>query len=110
MSKVVGQKSNKELYKGLISLHIPETIKTYVEPFGGSFCLNKFFVNRPELLVYNDIKEYDFEIIADRIHHLDYREIIQMYDSMDTFFYFDPMYTTERKDIMVSWIKMRNII
>ena len=92
MKKVIGQKDNKDLYAGLIGLHIPKDIKIYVEPFGGSFVLNKFFDKKPELMVYNDIIEYPFEVKADRIHHLDYKEVIQMYDSPETFFFLDPPY------------------
>lgn len=89
--KFFGEKTkkffNEELYK-----FIPDNIEIYVEPFGGTFSIAKLFDNRPKLLVYNDINTYDFDIKADVIYHLDYKEIFNMYDCENTFFYLDPPY------------------
>lgn len=87
--KFIGSKSKRFFKEDLIKF-LPNKIKTYVEPFGGSFSVAKFI--NPELSIYNDINTYDLSINADIIHHLDYKEIIQKYDSIDTVFYLDPPY------------------
>jgi len=84
----------KQLYDEFISKFIPENINRYVEPFAGSFAVGTYILydKPPKLLIYNDINKYNIDILADAIHHLDYKEIFKMYDSEDTVFYLDPPY------------------
>lgn len=93
--RFIGEK-RKGLYKEFISLYLPNNIKTYVEPFGGSFAVATYLfedrINESIKYIYNDINDYGLDIKADKIHHLDYREIFKMYDSPDTLFYLDPPY------------------
>jgi len=94
--KFLGQK-RKKLYTEFISEHIPDNILVYVEPFAGSFSVALYLLeereeNAPGKFIYNDINKYDTIIYADKIHHLDYSEIFEMYDSENTFFYMDPPY------------------
>lgn len=94
MIQIIGFKGRKSYLK-FIEKFIPDlTNKTYVEPFGGLFKVIHYLNKNPKELIYNDICDYtnDEEIIADEIHHLDFKEIIKMYDSENTFFYFDPPY------------------
>jgi len=94
--KFLGQKRRK-LYSEFISEHIPDNILVYVEPFAGSFSVAIYLLEEreedsPEKFIYNDINRYDTIIYADKIHHLDYNEIFEMYDNENTFFYIDPPY------------------
>jgi len=83
----------KRLYNELIAQFIPINIKTYVEPFGGSFIVKSYLSSKPQKSVYNDIKTYsNLEIDADIILHKDYKEIFKDFDSIDTVFYLDPPY------------------
>lgn len=81
----------KRFYDAELINFIPKDIKIYVEPFGGSFSVAGF-IDKPYLSVYNDINIYDLKIVADKIHHLDYKEIFKLYDSEDTVFFLDPPY------------------
>lgn len=86
-----------KLYNEFISKFIPKNIETYVEPFAGSFAVACYIVeerlnNSPKKFIYNDINDYDFTVYADKVHHLDYKEIFKMYDNTDTVFYCDPPY------------------
>jgi site-specific DNA-adenine methylase len=69
---------------------------TYVEPFGGTFTVGNILHTKYRALtyVYNDTQVYDFEsqIKANVIHHMDYKQLIAQYDSPDTFFNLDPPY------------------
>jgi len=93
--RFIGSKEDKDLYLNLIKEHLPSNIEDldYVEPFGGSFGLAKTLDVKPKRLIYNDLILYDVDIcIADEIHHLDYNEILNMYDNENTIFYLDPPY------------------
>lgn len=94
--KFFGEKQ-KKLYTEFISQYIPNNIAVYVEPFAGTFSVACYLLEEreedsPQKFIYNDINRYDLTIFADKIHHLDYKEILKMYDSENTFFYFDPPY------------------
>ena len=88
--RFIGSKEDPDLYENLIKQHLPEDLSemTYVEPFGGSFGLAKIIENSPKTLIYNDLHIHDVDIdFADEIYHIDYKEIIDKYDSEDTVFY-----------------------
>ena len=95
MKRLPGEKT-KRIYNELIAQYLPEDIENwiYVEPFGGTFAINTFLTKRPKQSIYNDINRYDFidDIDADIIHHINYHDIINYYDSKDTIFYLDPPY------------------
>jgi DNA adenine methylase len=93
---ILGQK-RKRFYDEFISKFMPQNIKIHVEPFGGSFIVSTYLNQRPDTLIYNDINVYDINIIADKIHKLDYTDIFRMYDSIDTVFYLDPPYYLKEK-------------
>jgi len=86
---------SKKLFDDLIFPNMPNDIGKYVyiEPFGGSFAVYNHLPIKPKVSVYNDIKQYtQFEIKADIIHHMDFKEIFEMYNNENTFFYLDPPY------------------
>jgi len=96
---MIGSKNNRKLYKNLIEQSIPPVIDLYIEPFGGEFGLYKL-IEKPNLAIYNDInfKLYN-KIYNTYIHdkHVlcfneDYKYVIDMFDSVDAFFYVDPPY------------------
>ena len=62
---------------------IPWGLCVYVEPFGGTFEVSKHV--DAKVKVYNDINVYDIPLVADFIHHVDYKEIFKVYDGSDTF-------------------------
>lgn len=93
--RLIGQKREKH-YSEFIIEFFPKNFKTYVEAFGGTFAVASYLDNDRNdndiTYVYNDINQYDCIIIADEIHHLDYKEIFKKYDAIDTVFYLDPPY------------------
>src|SRR6056297_946029 len=91
----IGSKEDKDLYQNLIKQHLPKNLYDYiyVEPFGGSFGLAKILEQRPKKVIYNDIHIYDVDLdVADEMYHVDYRHILERYDSPNTIFYLDPPY------------------
>ncbi len=96
---MIGSKKNNKLYKNLIEQSIPSQIDLYVEPFGGGFGLYKM-IPKPKLAIYNDIniesyknvnKEYKNDNSI-KCFNVDYKNIIKIFDSVNTFFYCDPPY------------------
>ncbi len=90
-------KKTKYIFEGLIERNLPSNLEdfTYVEPFGGTFGIGNIIKGKVKKTVYNDIEDYSWisgVVKADVIHHLDFLEIIEMYDSPTTLFYFDPPY------------------
>ena len=98
--KFFGQKQYY-LYTEFISKYIPDNIEIYVEPFAGSFSVACYLLEErfdekydksPKEFIYNDINDYKLTVYANKVHHLDYKEIFKLYDSYETFFYLDPPY------------------
>ena len=93
MNRLIGSKT-RLLFEKFISKNLPDNMEDfiYVEPFGGTFSVGNKLKSKPKLKIYNDIKDYGFYIVADVIHHIDFEEVINKYDSENTFFYLDPPY------------------
>ena len=92
MDILLGTKT-KRIFSEFISKHMDFTnVDTYVEPFGGMF-MGRFIDNDDIRKIYNDIESYNYPLPSNTSqHHLDYTEIIQMYDNDNALFYFDPPY------------------
>ena len=89
-----GQKT-KRFFDEELSKFFPNNIDIYVAPFAGTFSVACYLFESdksPKKFIYNDIKDYNMTIYADKVHNLDYKEIFKMYDSENTFFYLDPPY------------------
>jgi DNA adenine methylase len=90
---MLGKKDNLDLFHHLIKRNIPDNITIYIEPFGGSFGLCKLIEKKiKSKKVYNDLYDYDYQIDADEIYHLDYKIIIDKFNNENSFFYIDPPY------------------
>lgn len=93
---IIGSKKNRRLYENLFKDNLPSDIndRIYIEPFGGSFGLYKLISRNytPKMVVYNDLKNYGFDIDADKVLFEDYRKILREYNTEDAFFYIDPPY------------------
>ena len=87
----IGHKT-KRIYDEFLINHFPNNINTYIEPFGGSFAVSTYMTIKPKKLIYNDIINYNLDIIADEIYHIDYKEIFNKFNSDESFFYIDPPY------------------
>lgn len=100
--RLKGYKKNIDLYKNLIQPLLPNKFIIYVEPFGGHFGLYQLLENKPFISIYNDTNTNFYKEIEDKFDHvrcynMDYKEIIQKYDSVGTFFYCDPPYFEHEK-------------
>lgn len=94
---IIGCKNNRDLYNNLLGKLIPDNIKIYVEPFGGEFGLYEIMPIKPPIAIYNDINPNLYNQIIGKFKNViyfnkDYKEIISMYDSEDTFFFIDCPY------------------
>jgi site-specific DNA-adenine methylase len=92
VSEIILGYKTKELYNSFIKNFIPDNIQIYCEPFGGCFCVHSYLPKKPKLSIYNDINVYNIDINADILLHLDYKEVFNVYDSIDTVWYLDPPY------------------
>lgn len=98
INDIPGRKWRKDYFNLLIDPYIPYNIDIYVELFAGSFRVSERLKSNKNrninTLVYNDINIYDgiSDLNVDHIDHLDYKECIKKWDSLNTFFYIDPPY------------------
>jgi len=102
---LIGNKSNKDLFKNLLKNLIPSDIMVYVEPFGGEFGLYERLEPKPSIAIYNDINHELYYQVSEKYKNdknvqcfnKDYKEIILQYDNVDTFFYIDAPYLYNEK-------------
>lgn len=95
---LIGNKNNIDLYNNLLGKLIPNDLELYIEPFGGEFGLYEIMRPKPQFAIYNDINKELYEQVklkfGDKIQHfnLDYKEIFEMYNNENVFYYCDPPY------------------
>jgi len=116
---LIGHKNNKDIYNNLLGNLLPNNIELYVEPFGGMFGLYRIMENKPKVSIYNDINANLYEKINEEYYqnrnlicfNIDYKKIINFFDSVDTFFYIDaPYYGNEHYYENHDFLKKENHI
>jgi len=98
--KLIGTKNNWDIYSNLLGNLIPNDIELYVEPFGGEFGLYEIMPMKPTIAIYNDIDTDLYNRIKIKYQNIksiscfnkDYKDIINEFDSKNTFIYLDPPY------------------
>lgn len=94
---LIGCKNNRDLYQNLLGVLIPNDIELYIEPFGGEFGLYEIMSIKPRYAIYNDINIDLYNQIKGKYNNVlyfnkDYKEIIERYNDIDSFFYIDSPY------------------
>ena len=90
-----GNKNNIDLFNNLLKDYIPSKIEIYVEPFSGTFGLFNLIRDRVNVSIYNDINPdiyNEYNHTATYSYNMDYKKIIDNFNTNETFFYIDPPY------------------
>lgn len=114
---IIGCKNNKDLFNNLLKPLIPNDIFNidviYIEPFGGEFGLYDILDPKPPVAIYNDIDKELYENVKIKFgngiyknrawrspvyYNLDYKELLEMYNSDNVFIYADPPYLLGMKN------------